>query len=88
MANIIHKKILPQYFEAVKSGKKKYEFRVADFEVEEGDTLVLNEWDKDKQEYTGRSIEKKVVWKGKFNPDSFGQREELEKHGFYILSLE
>ena len=37
----IHKKIWPEYFEAVLSGKKKYELRLDDFEIKEGDTLVL-----------------------------------------------
>lgn len=53
----INKKVWPEYFEKIISGKKKLELRLADFEVNEGDTLVLEEWDKDKQEYTGRKIE-------------------------------
>lgn len=40
---IIKKKIHPEYFDAVMSGKKRYEFRVADFEVAESDTLLLQE---------------------------------------------
>ena len=40
---IIHKKILPEYFEAVASGKKKYELRLNDFNVNEGDTLRSEE---------------------------------------------
>ncbi len=42
---IINKKIWPEYFDAITSGKKKYELRLNDFEVNEGDTLVLEEWD-------------------------------------------
>ncbi len=41
---IIKKKIWPEFFESVESGKKKFEVRVADFEIKEGDTLVLEEW--------------------------------------------
>lgn len=37
----IKKKIWPEYFDAVASGKKKYELRLDDFVVKEGDTLVL-----------------------------------------------
>ena len=85
---IIKKKIQPAYFDAVQSGKKKFEFRVADFVVAEGDTLLLQEWDPATKAYTGREIEKKVSYVGTFTLDSFGQREQLEKDGFYILSLE
>ena len=54
----IEKKILPEYFELVLSGKKKYDFRLADFDINEGDTLILKEWDKGSQSFTGREIEK------------------------------
>ena len=53
----IHKKVWREYFEKIISGKKKLELRLADFEMNEGDTLVLEEWDKDKKEYTGRKVE-------------------------------
>jgi ASC-1-like (ASCH) protein len=39
----IHKKKLPEYFEAVYSGKKNYELRLNVFEVKEGDMLILEE---------------------------------------------
>jgi hypothetical protein len=61
---------------------------VADFQVEEGDTLVLCEWNPDTKKYTGRTIEKKVGYKSHFTLDSFGQRELIEEHGFYVLGLE
>jgi ASC-1-like (ASCH) protein len=84
----IKKKIQPEYFDAIVSGKKKYEFRVADFDVQEGDTLILEEWDQKVKSYTGRTIVKKVIYIAKFTLDSFGQKEALEKNGFYILSIE
>lgn len=86
----IKKKILPEYFDAIASGKKKFEFRVADFGVEEGDTLILEEWDsiESDRKPTGRIMEKKVTYVKKFHPDTFGQKEEIEKHGFYIISIE
>ena len=37
----IEKKCWPEYFEAILSGKKKYELRLSDFEIDEGDILVL-----------------------------------------------
>lgn len=43
MMATIHKKVWSEYFEKIISGKKKLELRLADFEVNEGDTLVLEE---------------------------------------------
>ncbi|MFA5124876.1 MAG: DUF3850 domain-containing protein [Patescibacteria group bacterium] len=85
----IHKKIWPQYFSAVTSGKKKYELRLNDFEVREGDILVLEEWDPLTEKYTGRSIEKTVTYVGKFNLDKlFWPKEEIEDKGLLVISLE
>lgn len=42
MANI-EKKIWPKYFKEIAFGRKKYEFRLADFDVQEGDMLILKE---------------------------------------------
>jgi len=57
---IIKKKFWPQYFDLVASGKKKFDLRLADFDVQEGDTLILEEWDPVTTQYTGRTIEKTV----------------------------
>ncbi|RJR28119.1 DUF3850 domain-containing protein [Candidatus Microgenomates bacterium] len=85
----IEKKILPQYYDAVASGKKKYELRLADWDCKEGDILVLREWNLDKNKYTGRQIEKKVSYVAKFKiNDLFWPREEIEKHGIQVISLE
>ena len=53
---IIKKKTWPEYFELVLAGKKRFDLRVADFDIEEGDTLVLEEWNPKTKEYTGRKI--------------------------------
>lgn len=45
MKKINKKKVWPEYFENILSGKKKYELRLNDFDVKEGDVLVLEEWD-------------------------------------------
>ena len=89
MARRIRKKIWPQYFEAVVSGKKKYELRLNDFEVEEGDILVLEEWDPKTEKYTGRKVEKKVTYVGRFRIDNlFWPKEEILKKGLLIISLQ
>ncbi len=66
---IIKKKIWPEYFDDVTSGKKKYELRLNDFEINEGDVLVLEEWDPKAKSYTGRKVEKEVTYVGRFKID-------------------
>lgn len=88
---IIKKKIWPEYFEAVKNGKKRFELRLNDFDVEEGDTLVLEEWDPKTENYTGRIIEKKVSYVGRWKLEDlsvFWPIEEINKKGLQIISLE
>lgn len=84
----VDKKILPEYFQAILDGKKSYELRLNDFEINPGDILVLKEWDKDKKEYTGRVLEKKVTYVGKFKIDQlFWSQEEIKEKGLQIISL-
>ncbi|KKT43476.1 MAG: hypothetical protein UW32_C0001G0068 [Candidatus Wolfebacteria bacterium GW2011_GWE2_44_13] len=85
---IIKKKAWPDYYEQVVRGEKKFDMRVADFPVVAGDTLVLEEWNPEIKEYTGRSISKKVGYVGTFPLDAFGQREALEKHGLHVIQFE
>ena len=85
----IRKKCLPVFFQAVLDGKKKFELRLNDFDIQEGDVLVLNEWDGEKREYTGRSIQKNVTFVGKFRIDTlFWPEEEIKEKGLQIISLE
>lgn len=84
---IIKKKIWPEYYNLIKSGKKKFELRLADFKIREGDTLILEEYDPKKKEYTGRKINKKVKYVLKFSLDKFGQKEKIEKKGLYVIQL-
>ncbi len=86
---IIKKKIWPEYFDAIVSGKKKFELRLNDFDVAEGDKLILEEWDPKTKEYTGRKIEKKVTYVLKFKTDKlFWPEEEIKEKGLQIISLE
>lgn len=85
----IEKKILPEYFDPIMKGMKKYELRLSDWECMEGDILVLREWNSITKEYTGRQIEKKVTYVAKFKIDDlFWPKEEVEKYGIQIISLE
>ncbi len=85
----IKKKTWPEYFEQIVSGKKKYELRLNDFEVHEGDYLVLEEWDPETGDYTGRAVKKKVTGVNRFKLDNmFWPKEEIEKKGFQVISIE
>jgi ASC-1-like (ASCH) protein len=83
----IEKKIWPEYFEEVVSGKKTFELRLADWECNEGDILVLNEWNPETKEYTGRTVEKKVGYVLKTNECKLWTKEEVDKFGFQVISL-
>lgn len=85
---VIKKKIWPEYFDAVESGKKNYELRLNDFDVKEGDTLVLEEWDPKTKQYTGRETEKIVTYVGKFKLDKlFWPEEQIKEKGIQVISL-
>ena len=85
----IEKKLWPQYFEEILKGNKTYELRLADWECNEGDTLVLKEWDPKTKEFTGRVLEKEVGHVLKIKPSKlpFWSAEDVEKHGLQIISL-
>lgn len=89
MSELIKKKIWPEYFDAVASGKKNFELRLDDFDVREGDTMLLEEWDPVVKEYTGRRIEKKVTYVGKFKIDQlFWPEKKIKERGIQIISLD
>lgn len=53
---MIHElKIDPEYFTAVRSGKKRFELRRNDRNFHVGDYLALNEYDRSTKTYTGRT---------------------------------
>ncbi|MBU0636433.1 DUF3850 domain-containing protein [Candidatus Micrarchaeota archaeon] len=85
---IIKKKTWPEFFELVKNGKKSFDVRLADFECNEGDTLVLEEWNPKIKQYTGRSITKKVGVVLKTKEIEFWSPEKIEEHGFQVIQLE
>ena len=84
---VIKKKCWPKHFKEVKSGKKRFELRLADFKIKAGDIFVLEEWDPKKKKYTGRKLRKKVKYLLKFGLDDFGQKKEIEKKGLYVIQF-
>jgi hypothetical protein len=55
-------KLWPQYFQAVKDGLKTFEIRKNDREFTVGDEVVLQEWNQDLQQYTGRSLVREISY--------------------------
>lgn len=70
-------------FEALRSGRKWFEYRVLDRRYEVGDVLVLKEYDEHKLTFTGRVIYRRITYiegsNGKFGIP--------EKHGVLSLAL-
>lgn len=61
----VSKKILPQYFNDVRSGIKSFEVRKDEDDIQVGDVLLLEEWKPDgvlTGGYTGRCIKKRVKY--------------------------
>jgi ASC-1-like (ASCH) protein len=84
----IHKKVWKEYFEKILAGEKKFELRLADFEINEGDTLVLEEWDNKKQKYTGRKIETNATYIIKTKDLPFWTGEEIKKYGYQVIQFD
>lgn len=84
---IIKKKAWPELFELVLAGKKRFDVRVNDFEIKEGDTLVLEEYIPETRQYTGRKIEKIVDYILKFDLNSFGQEKEIKEKGLLVIQI-
>jgi len=89
MTKRIEKKVWPEYFQAILDGDKKFELRLADWDCNKGDTLILKEWDPKTKDYTGRVLEKvvKYVIRTK-DSTNFWPKEDIEKYGFQIISFD
>lgn len=61
---------------------------MADFECKKEDILILEEWNPETKEYTGRKIEKKVESVVKTKNVKFWSKEDVEKYGFQIIQVE
>lgn len=85
---VIRKKAWPELFEAVLSGKKKFDLRLGDVNMKEGDILVLEEFDPETKKYSGRKIEKKISFVLKTKENSFWNTKEIDKYGFIVVSFD
>lgn len=77
-------KIEPKYFDAVLSGKKRFEIRKNDRDYKEGDQVTLREYDRHASvpseafKYTGRAFIAKIGYMTAF----------MQRKGYVVFSLE
>lgn len=84
----IHKKTISSMFKEVYSGQKTFDVRLADWQCEPGDTIVLEEIDDNTKSYTGRSIRKKVGYVlYTDDKNKFFSKKDIEKYGLQVISL-
>jgi hypothetical protein len=86
----IEKRLWPDGFQRVLDGKKTYELRLGDFKIEEGDILVLREWDPEMSSYTGRVLERQVGHVGRWiegELDMYWTADQIRQHGLQAISL-
>lgn len=91
MSKVVIKKVIPEYFQDIVDGKKKYELRLNDFDIDVGDTLVLEEWtsaDPKNRQATGRKLEKIVSYLRKFKlQDLWWSEQDLKEKGIQLISF-
>lgn len=74
---MIHElKILPEYFEAVTSGRKQFEIRKNDRDYEVGDRLYFREWNG--ENFTGDSYKAEVTYITDY----------MQRNGYVVLGIE
>ena len=74
----VRKKILPEFFQAVKAREKNFELRIDNDDIQVGDLLVLNEWVPGTG-YTGNGVRRYVKYVLRNCPD-YGLQ-----HGYCII---
>ncbi len=84
----IQKKILSKYFKKVLSGEKKTELRLADFEINKGDTLVLVEIDDITKQETGRKLSVNVSYVMKTKECTYWSKDDIDKYGFQVIQFD
>ena len=84
----IKKKTWPELFQKVLEGKKNSDVRLADFDIKEGDILILEEYNPETKEYTRRVLKKKVKNLNKIKLTEFHSVDDIEKYGHWVIEFE
>lgn len=88
MTKEIVKKINKEMFELISSGKKKFEVRIEDdCKFNEGDILILKEHDS-YGNLTGRELRKNIKFILRTKECGFWKKQDVEKLGFCVMSLD
>ena len=85
----IKKKCWPEFFNKFCTGERKFELRLADFDLKSGDILIFEEYNPDENKYTGRSAKfycNRVEHSAQ-NPLQFYKVADVKKYGFWIVEL-
>ncbi len=84
---IHHKKCLPTLFEDVRTGKKRFEVRLADFEANVGDRMVLEEWDPERQACSGRTFTFEIEYILKTKDMPAWTPDKVAEFGFQVMQI-
>lgn len=84
----IKKKCWPELFQKILDGNKNSDVRLADFNLKEGDMLILEEYNPQTKKYTGRTTKKKVKNLTKLNLADYNSIEEIKKYGHWLIEFE
>ncbi len=84
---VVKKKAHPEMFQKIKDNEKTFDLRLADWEINQGDQLILQEWNPKTKSYTGREITKRVGFVGRTKDFDFWGPKEIDKYGYQIISL-
>lgn len=80
-------KVYSEWFEKIASGEKKFELRLGDKNINEGDVLILREIDENRA-FTGRELKKNVNGVIRTKDLNYWSDEEINKEGFVIASFD
>lgn len=83
----VRKKTWPDLFQLMLDGKKTTDLRLADFEINEGDTLILEEYDPKTRSYTGRVLKKRIKNLNKVKLTDFHTIEDISRHGHWVIEF-
>ena len=78
----------PEMFQDILDGKKKFEIRLADKNINEEEVLVLLEKDKKTKKLTGRKIKKKVKFVLKTKDLDYFSDEDIKKYGVILAGFD
>ena len=85
---MIHiKKILPEYYDAILCWDKTFELRLANWECNSWDILILEEIHPISRIPTGRSLQKEVTYVRRTKDIDFYTEEDIEKYGYQIIAF-